>query len=344
MPLTVFRFDASPLIGGGHGMRCLALALALIENGVKVSVAVSSQSLAVLPTLVCPDFTCFKLDCAPDQEPDVLAGQNADLLVIDHYGRGLAYERRCRTWARRILVIDDLANREHDCDFLLDPTPGRTSSDYCKLVPRQCKLMLGPMHSLLRSEFPNLREAALKRRLQEFKPRRLLISFGLTDAANLAGRVLDALYLAQFKGGVDILLGSYAPSLPQVQSIISRRPDWKLHVDATNVGLLMRDADLAIGAPGTTIWEMCCLGLPAITIETADNQGGNCRWLDINKVSWHLGRQQDFDAGKLITAVSELWGDSTRRREFTQRGAAACDGGGAKRLANALLCPLTSLG
>ncbi len=137
-PLAVFRCDGSAAIGGGHVRRCLTLAAALAEAGWARAFAVREETLAVIPGLAEAVDQVAVLDGPIEDEPARIAeafGDAWDLLVVDHYRRDTRFETACRQWAERILVIDDLADRRHDADLLLDQTFGRKRSDYTQLVP-----------------------------------------------------------------------------------------------------------------------------------------------------------------------------------------------------------------
>ena len=141
---VIFRADASEELGGGHLMRCVALATAFAEAGWQVGFAVNAEALSVIPALA--DTVADVLVVSGDDEVPSLAERWPDgvaLLVVEHYGRGAAFERRCRPWAAANLVIDDLADRRHCADVLVDQTYGREESDYLPLNGPDCRLLLG---------------------------------------------------------------------------------------------------------------------------------------------------------------------------------------------------------
>jgi UDP-4-amino-4,6-dideoxy-N-acetyl-beta-L-altrosamine N-acetyltransferase len=174
------------------------------------------------------------------------------------------------------MVIDDLADRPHDCDLLLDQNLGRKSSDYSGLVPQSCQTLIGPQYALLRPEFAELRPYSLARRMFP-QLRRLLIAMGGVDKDNATGKVLEALKGCSLPEEfcIKVVMGPYAPWLRQVRDQASQLP-WNTEVLVNVRGMagLMADSDLAIGAAGTTAWERCCLGLPTLTLVLAENQRG----------------------------------------------------------------------
>jgi UDP-2,4-diacetamido-2,4,6-trideoxy-beta-L-altropyranose hydrolase len=209
-----------------------------------------------------------------EQTKRALAGQTTDWLVVDHYALDARWEQALRPRAKRIMVMDDLADRPHACDLLLDQTFGRKVADYIPHVPEGCQLLCGSQYALLRPEFLALREYSLKRRA---KPalKELLINMGGVDKDNLTGAVLRVLKGCLLPEGckLNVVIGKTAPRLKDVQNLASQMP-WptRVFVGVENMAQLMADSDLAIGAAGATSWERCCLGLPSISCSIANNQ------------------------------------------------------------------------
>jgi UDP-2,4-diacetamido-2,4,6-trideoxy-beta-L-altropyranose hydrolase len=203
-----------------------------------------------------------------------MESEPVDWLVADHYALDARWEEAMRPLTKRIMVIDDLADRHHACDLLLDQTFGRQEVDYIPLVPDGCKLLCGSQNALLRPEFAALREYSLKRRAQPVL-KELLITMGGVDKDNVTGAVLRALQTCSLPGdcSLTVVMGQAAPWLQEVEAIASVMPrPTRVLVGVTNMARLMADSDLAIGAAGSTSWERCCLGLPSIMLVVADNQ------------------------------------------------------------------------
>jgi UDP-2,4-diacetamido-2,4,6-trideoxy-beta-L-altropyranose hydrolase len=294
-PRAVFRCDASAALGGGHVSRCLTLAQALRDHGWSCAFAVSAETTAAVPRLRRAADAILTLDVAAADEPRRMAdgfGGEADLLVVDHYARDVAFETACRRWTRRILVIDDLADRRHDADLLLDQTLDRSPSDYAALVPPHCRVLAGSEYALLHPAFAANRPAALSRREGCVAPRRILVAFGATDPGNATCLALRAIGASRLALEVDVILGAGAPHLEAVQAELTTMPHpTRLHIDveAETVAALMT-ADLAIGAGGTTSWERCCLGLPTVVLQTAANQRTIVRALVERRAAVFAGR------------------------------------------------------
>lgn len=282
---VVFRCDSSLRLGNGHVMRCLTLAEALRAQGaccrfvsrdapgsLHGAVRARGFAVALLPTQALID-----ADSDAALTITAIGAPRIDWLVFDHYALDAGWARLLRPACRRLLVIDDLANREHECDLLLDQNLGRQPADYAGRVPPHTQLLTGPRHALLRPEFAQLRPPSLARRAH-LKIAHLLISLGGVDAGNASGQVLQALLSlpAQAWPGlrrISVVLGPFAPGLASVRALASALP-WPttVEVNPPHLAALMADSDLALGACGSSAWERCCLGLPTIALVLADNQ------------------------------------------------------------------------
>ncbi|MGQ0662586.1 MAG: UDP-2,4-diacetamido-2,4,6-trideoxy-beta-L-altropyranose hydrolase [Pseudomonadota bacterium] len=339
--LAVFRADAGERIGAGHVMRCLALAEGLGAVGWRCGFAVAPGTLEVAPALARSGHEILLLDGEEREEPQALAWRwpGAALLVVDHYRRDATFERSCRPWAARILVIDDLADRPHCCDGLIDSALGRMASDYAPLVASGCRLFLGPDYAPLRPQFARARPRALARRRRAGPVRRILVGLGATDPDNMTAQVLDALARTAIEADIDIVLGSAAPHLKAVAELARALPKRaSLRVDIEDMAGLMADADLAIGAAGSSAWERCCLGLPSALIVLGADQAHGARELDRRGAARLLGRPADLDRGALAATLHALARDQAGRAAMSEHAAALCDGEGRRRIV-ALFAP-----
>lgn len=298
---VAFRTDASLQIGTGHVMRCLTLAEALRDRGATCRFVcrehpgnlleiIGQRGFAALPlstTMVgegqenasnaSPTHAAWlgagwKTDAK--QTLGALGDVHDDWLIVDHYALDARWERALRGKCRRVMAIDDLADREHDCEVLLDQNLGRQPTDYASHVSTDCQLLIGPKFALLRPEFAALRDYSLGRRNNP-ELRHILISMGGVDKDNATGRVLEALKLSVLPADcrISVVMGATAPWLEAVRCLARQLP-WptEVLVGVSNMAKLMADSDLAIGAAGSTSWERCCLGLPTIILVLADNQ------------------------------------------------------------------------
>jgi UDP-2,4-diacetamido-2,4,6-trideoxy-beta-L-altropyranose hydrolase len=338
---AAFRVDASVQTGAGHVMRCLALAEELRsqgaatcficrpqEGGLHEAIEARGHAAILLP----PSVAGWEDDAAATAQR-LAQGAPWDWLVCDHYGLDARWEARQRPWAKRILAIDDLAERAHDCDLLLDQNL-KPESAYAGLVPPGCTVFVGPHYALLRPEF---RQTRLALRPYRATAERLLILFGGTDPLNLTGLALDALdRLDTGDWSVDAVVGSSHPHKAALEARCAQRPNTRLHVQAGHVAELMGAADLAIGASGISTWERACLGLPSLVITFADNQRPIAAAAqEAGLLTW-LGDAGEVDAAGLAQEIATLSRHPERRLAQRQACLDRVDGKGCARLAEAM--------
>ena len=332
----LFRVDASSQIGSGHFHRCLTLARACLSEGARVSFLSRNLPAGYREVLATSQIKLLNLErCADEEVVGDLAhsswlglSQNEDAqeclrliglnkfdwLVVDHYGLDFRWESAVKESAGRILVIDDLADRRHECDLLLDQNFYIDSQvRYKKILNKGAKTLLGPEYALLRREFSELR-SNLKRTMGSVS--RILVSFGGVDKGNWTSLVMDALInLGMDEIEVDVVvgLGNGFHKLVREKCI---KYGFNYYFQHDAMGDLMVKADLCIGAGGISVWERCCLGLPSIIMPVSVNQikqvhdAGNSKLLlpfsfaesDTGQLqSYILGVIADFDLRKLIS-------------------------------------------
>jgi UDP-2,4-diacetamido-2,4,6-trideoxy-beta-L-altropyranose hydrolase len=350
-PRIVFRADASLDIGTGHVMRCLALAEELRRRGADCEFACRELPGHRIDEIRRRGFEAHVLPAPTHAEGwlsvpvalDVMetravcGDRRVDWLVVDHYGIDAAWERPLRPAVAGIMVIDDLADRPHDCELLLDQNLGRAPGEYGGLVPAHCELLCGPAFALLRPEFSELRPRSLERRADGTLAR-ILVSMGGIDKDNATGRVLEALGACGLPGDVvvTVVMGGRAPWLEQVRQQAAALPfKAEVVVDVVDMAERMAASDFAIGAAGSTSWERCCMGLPSALVVLADNQAHICRELAAAGAAFDLGAPDDI-ARTLPPVLAGLMRDSAALATMSKAAAAICDGRGTARVADAL--------
>jgi UDP-2,4-diacetamido-2,4,6-trideoxy-beta-L-altropyranose hydrolase len=353
---VAFRVDASLVIGSGHLMRCLTLADALRSKGAQciflsrnhvghlhktvhergyqlISLGqVEEVQIGVESTSSYADWLGVEPERDAYETRKNLASQGVDWLVVDHYGLGADWEQCLRPVCTRIMAIDDLANRKHEVDLLLDQNLGKVEEDYQGLVSESCELLLGPSYALLRPEFIALRSFSLNRRSQG-RLRKLLITMGGVDLENATEAVLQALNQCGFVDEIEVtvVMGSTAPWLDQVRELTRGLSfSTQLMVNVNNMAELMMDADLAIGAAGSTSWERCCLGLPTLQLVIADNQRPIASALSRVGAA-HLVSHANLNTS-LGFSINELLQDPTKLVRMSNISANVTDGQGAERV------------
>ncbi len=258
-------------------------------------------------------------------------------MIVDHYGLDWQWESSIRDCVNRILVIDDLAERAHDCDVLLDCVYGRKVGDYKSLVPRRCELLLGAKFAPLRPEFLNWREFALERRCNFQGVKKILVSLGGTDRSNLTEQVLNQLTRLKLPNNIEIevVVGLGFAHLKRVEDQIALLPiKISLNVGANNMASRIVEADLGIGAIGVSTWERFCLGLPAVNLITEAHQLAVVASLREQKFSGVL--KATSMASELAPFLKKLIFDQSYYREFANQCSRVIDGKGLFRLVDVL--------
>ena len=348
--LAVFRADGGTRIGGGHIIRCLSLAQVLSDSGFSCAFGVSQETVSAVPALSRSCFAWSEMTCLPDQEPSELRRiwpNGCDLLVVDHYGKDAQFESSCRGWASRILVIDDLADRKHDCDYMLDASPGASESDYLELVPGECRVLIGPNYALLRPEFARYRRVVASRKRRFVGIERFFACFGTLDGRHLLPDTVDVVCGLNDGFEVEVAVGSAAPHISEILDIAARHGKRvRVNVEASNMAELMSRADLGIGAAGGAALERCCVGLPSIIITTAANQLRNAKALEAAGAVARLSpKEPGTFRHKLRDLVRHLIKEPQRLREMAENAKKVCDGQGTLRLILELIGPvITSKG
>lgn len=271
-----------------------------------------------------------------DQTAAYAEAAGAQLLIVDHYALDFRWESKVRPFFVRIMVIDDLADRSHDCDFLLDQNFLPSSKfRYANRVPHAARLLLGPRYALLRSEF-SLQENVRSDIEQDSLPR-LLIMFGGADRGRQTERLLRLLSSVDWQGRIDVVAGPLYPDAQALRKATDALPTAILHIAPGNIASLMRTADIALGAPGVSSLERCACALPSITVAHAWNQEAIGVALAEAGAHWYLGREADVTDAEWLDAIKVMARHIPIRRNMSRAAAEICDGRGADRTATHLL-------
>ncbi|WP_051507103.1 UDP-2,4-diacetamido-2,4,6-trideoxy-beta-L-altropyranose hydrolase [Saccharibacillus sacchari] len=336
---VAIRVDSSDLLGSGHVMRCLTLADMLSSFGAVVRFIClnlpGNLSDYVLGRGFHVDHIEPRRRYASSNQEELLAELRLDedydseqtlsllerhplhdWIIVDHYALDERWEQRVRKRTSGILVIDDLADRAHDCDLLLDQNfHYDMKSRYAGLVPDNCLLLLGPEFLLLREEF---REFEGRRKNRDGTLSRLLIFFGGSDVSNETEKALQAIRLLDRDLHVDVVVGASNPHQERIRAICDSTAGMVFHCQIDYMAELMNEADLAIGAGGATTWERCYLGLPALILILTENQRigirqleptgafvnlGDCLQVSQEQIRRHLERL--LDSPQLLKELSE---------------------------------------
>jgi len=254
MNKVIIVADASTSIGSGHIMRCMTIAKNLIKHNCQVTFLMSDLPGNLIEHVISQGFS----HCSAYKE--------ADLYIIDRYDIGIEEEKQIRKFAKSIMVIDDLANRPHDCDLLLDQNLcHHYETRYDHLVPKHCKKLLGPQNLIIRDEFLE------SRRHRSFdKLERLLLFMGGSDPTNETLKVLEALTNLSYQH-VDVVVGNGNVYHEEIERICAQR-GYSFHKQINYIARLMNQADFSLGTGGGAMWERCIVGLPSACTIVAHNQ------------------------------------------------------------------------
>lgn len=322
----IIRTDSSDQIGSGHVMRCLTLAdyLKSRDNTVRFvcrylpdnMITYIEQRGYSVEVLMPPDgiinfenlngyeeWLTVTTEFDLKQTSEILSKSSAsDWLIIDHYALDKNWHKSVRSFCNNLMVIDDLANRKYDCDIILDQNlNGNMNGRYGDLVSEKCIRLIGPQFALLRPEFINARNAVKE---HSGRIKNILIFFGGVDNDNLTSRAIEAVLQCEYKNfHVDVIVGMGNSYYNEIREICNDRQSFQIHRNVNNMAKMMAQADLAIGAAGTTSWERAWLGLPSIIVVLADNQKSGADALHRTGTAWNLGFHSEVTATKIRGAI-----------------------------------------
>jgi UDP-2,4-diacetamido-2,4,6-trideoxy-beta-L-altropyranose hydrolase len=270
-----------------------------------------------------------------DDSLAALSGEKFDWLVVDHYAIDAQWERRMRAAADRVLVIDDLSNRPHDADLLLDQNYVATGNEqrYDSYVPRSCRKLLGPRFALLQPIYRQIRRVAPQR---DASAMRVLVFFGAHDVERTVVKVLRALHSRALEHlRVDVVPGSDPSIVAEVRKLADQERI-TVHEHLPSLAGVMLRADFAIGAGGATTWERACLGLPTLVATIAENQWDIACALAKEDFIALAGRSRDISVESWTTFITQLVRDPQRLVAMGARSFLLTDGFGASRVAHAM--------
>lgn len=354
--MIIIRVDSSEVMGSGHLMRCLALAELLHQMGIKVEFVVRNQKGNLSYKIVDRGFKIYKLNniefgeklalekyekwlgvkqkTDADETIQLLKNKKIDWLIVDHYAIDSVWEKAVRPYVKKIMVIDDLANRKHDCDILLDQNYIKNDNRYSNLTGLNTIKLLGPKYALLREEFT--KKTQKKRRFG--KVENVFVFFGASDPSNLTGMAIKALTDKKFRYlSVNLVIGLFNPHELEIKKELEKFPNIKLHVQIENISDLMLKADLALGAGGSTTWERMTLGLPSIVVTTADNQIAFTKELyNDGYIDW-LGNSDQISVHKINKAITDATKNTDKLEYQSKKCKKLVDGNGVKVVSRFLI-------
>lgn len=332
---VLIRADGNPDIATGHLMRTLSIARALRTLSVPAEFALADEtSASVLRRFLLPDET-YELHILhtdyrnPESEQSALVSlfreKSFRCLLLDSYFVTPDY-LAFLSGQLPIVYLDDLIRFDYAVDALINYDP---------VIPAGC-------YTKVRHQYLGLSYAPLRAQFSEgsycVRPegRTVLLSTGGTDEYNIGG-TLAKLLLNQSLS-VHLMTGSLNAHLPELEALAASHPSFTLHQNVSEVAALMASCDLAVSAAGTTLYELCAVGVPCISFTMADNQLPAALGMAEAAGLPYAGdirTKPDFYP-ELLRQILGLLADASARRELSSALHRAVDGKGALRIAEIL--------
>ena len=346
---VVFRVDASINIGIGHVMRCLTLAdeikktdsdilfvCSALEGNLKRLINIRGFEVSLINhDLEVKNNQNFSWYQDVNETIGIIKNIKPTWLIIDHYGIDYLWHDKIRKYTNQIMVIDDLANRQMYCDLLLDNTIGRKPKDYYLLVNNDCELLLGPEYSLIRHEFREYRLLSSKKQFKDFAIRNILVSMGGMDFNNITEDVINSIFALDWSPElvVNVVLSEMAPNIRSVLKL-SKKTNININIiiSPKSMAKLMFEADISIGASGSSAWERCSLGLPTLAICSAENQLDIFKELDNLKVHFATDINGKYKFPSLISQLEKIKENPSVLKPLIENSFNICDALGANRV------------
>lgn len=252
-------------------------------------------------------------------------------ILVDNYNVDKAWEVSARSIFDRIITIDDLADRQFDCDLIINPNFNRSTSDYFGLASMSTKILAGPAYALIRQEFSSKRDQSILRKLNNKACRRVLIIFGGGNTASIIRQTLLAIPQRVVNGVLfDVVIGSAVSDSELLMTEFSKNHTIRFHKDPDSIADLMLNADLAISAAGGTVLESFCMGLPSVITSIAENQDAIANWLHGEQLCLYFSLQEPDSLKQCLDTSLE---NPNGLKVLCEKTSALVDGRGRERVA-----------
>ena len=335
---AVFCFSASSIIGSGHSIRCNAFADILDETGWTIRFIVGKETISTTSHITnSSEFICSTYESISEL-PNIISKLDIiDLLIIDDYSVNKEIENNCRKYANKIVVIEDIPYKFHDCDVLIDQTLGREAEEYDSLLPKNTLRLVGSKYALLRKDFLNFRYKCWRKKKIAKKNKSILISYGSLDEHDLVCKTIDVINNGKLDIDINIIISSASKFIDKIKKYQTKNNNINLYIDIKNVPEIISNSDLAIGSAGLSSLERCCLGLPSLIIETSDNQKELSKSLNKSGCAHYVGKFPDINWTQISAILKNLLGDHKQLEIMSFRSMVNVDGHGTLRTVISLL-------
>ena len=336
--IVFIRVDSSTKVGYGHLIRCLALADTL-KKSFKINFICTNLNGNLISQICKKKFEVFRfniksqrINVKKDAEKTISIikkhRNKKSLLILDSYILSQEWENRVRPYVKRLIVIDDLMYRKHSCDLIIDQNlHTQMNSLYTKSVPKNCVKLLGPDYAILRNQFIAQRKYA---RIRSLPIKNILVSFGGTDNENHTLHALTSLKKLNSDVNVNVVTGTTNIGKKIIKNFCKKNFNYNYFEQVENMAKLMQVADLCIGSSGTTTWERCCVGLPAIAIVASNDQKDIASAVSKNKCIINLGKIKKSDNVNYVRLMKNL--KNSELQNMSRNCMKLVDGKGAARI------------
>lgn len=322
-------------IATGHVMRCLSIAEAARDNGVEaIFILADEQAQDLIQSkgfrTIALNSTWNDLEKELPDLLDLIAKENIEKLLVDSY---YVTEKYLATLNKvtSVAYIDDLNSFHYPVDTLIAYANYWKKMNYEENYPGT-KLLLGCSYVPLRKEFQNQN---LPPKLIREKVENLLILTGGSDNWGISENILDHLPLEQYQN-INVICGRYYEQFDYLKTRYRNCTNVHLHKAVDNIIDYMLDADWAVSAGGTTLYELCATGTPTITYSFADNQLDNVKQFAEDGIMQYVGDIRYDKVYENIRTVVESYQEHSYRNQISDKMKQLIDGQGAHKLIRAL--------
>ena len=341
--IIFIRVDSSTKIGYGHFMRCMALADTLQKN-FEINFITRSLEGSLISYIQKKGFGIFRFYSNSEKINEKNDAQKTislikkhsgskNILIVDNYQLSKKWETDVKPFVHKLIVIDDLSNRLHNCDLLIDQNlHTKVNGLYKGLIPSNCIKLIGPKFSMIRKKFRMLKKSVKPR---TFPIKKILVSFGGSDIENQTPVALNSIKKMNGKINVDVVVGKANKCKKTLKIFCNKNKHFTYHEQIDNIADLMLSSDLSIGSSGSTTWERCSLGLPAIVSISSNDQRDIANSLSRKKCIINLGDVKKLKESSYINVITNL--KKNDLRNMSKNSMSLVDGNGTQRILKHIL-------
>ncbi len=335
---TLFvRADGNSEIGMGHVMRCLTIADACRQLHMEICFLLADEACADIVRehgfqIRILDTDYRQMESELPQLSQIPSGEEKALLLVDSYQVTGNYLQTLSD-ILPVIYMDDLGERVWPVQSIVNYNHYATHLPYETWYrSSKTKLLLGSIYAPLRPMFAEAGADYEVRRLVK----NILILTGGSDSLRIAEKLAEILKSDEIT--LQVVCGPFSHSFRRLQEL---EQEWgterlQVHSNVSDMASLMAACDLAVSAAGSTLYELCAVGVPTISFTFADNQLAGATEFDRIGLIPYAGdfRQEPEKALREIRRqVERLCADSQIRRTLSCRMREIIDGRGVTRLA-----------